>query len=83
MGNDPDDAPLEQIMLRTKIQMGLPQPVRSKLAEVVGLGSMVKSVYTDHIAHLVELHRKKEHEQKEQDQETLRKINQIQLLHSA
>ncbi|KAK6313748.1 hypothetical protein J4Q44_G00152070 [Coregonus suidteri] len=60
--------------------MGLPSPVRSKLAEVVGLGSMTKGVYTDHIAHQVDLYRKKEHNQKEQDQETLRNLNQIQLV---
>ena len=47
---------------------------------MVGLGSMIKGVYTDHIAHQVMLYRKKEHDQKEQDQETLRKLNQIQLV---
>ena len=79
-GNDPDLNQMEQSILRAKIQKGLPLPVRSKLAEVVGLGSMAKGVYTDHIAHQVELYRKKEHDQKEQDQETLRKLNQIQLV---
>ncbi|KAL7882340.1 hypothetical protein AOLI_G00091890 [Acnodon oligacanthus] len=52
----------------------------SKLAEVVGFGSMAKGVYMDYIAHQVERYRKKEHDQKEQDQETLRKLNQIQLV---
>ncbi|KAL6475707.1 hypothetical protein MHYP_G00167470 [Metynnis hypsauchen] len=79
-GHDPDFNQMEQSILRAKIQKGLPQPVRSKLAEVVGLGSMGKGVYTDHIAHQVELYRKKEHDQKEQDQEILRKLNQMQLL---
>ena len=79
-GNDPDLNQMEQSILRAKLQKGLPIPVRSKLAEVVGLGSMAKGVYTDHIAHQVELYRKKEHDQKEQDQETLRKLNQIQLV---
>lgn len=61
--------------------MGLPPPVRSKLAEVVGLGSMAIGVYTDHIAHQVDLYRKNgKHDQKEQDQVTLRKLNQIQLV---
>ena len=78
-GNDPDLNQMEQSILRVKIEKGLPLPVRSKLAEVVGLGSMKKGVYTDHIAHQVQLCRKKEHEQKEQDQETLRKLIQIQL----
>ena len=50
------------------------------MAEVIGLGNMTKGVYTDHIAHQVELYRKKEHDQREQDQETLRKLNQIQLV---
>ena len=81
-GNDPDLHQMEQSILRLKIQKGLPQPVRSKLAEVVGLGSMTKAVYTDHIAHHVELYRKKEHDRKEQDQEVLRKLNQIQLVDS-
>ena len=79
-GNDPDLNQMEQSILRARIQKGLPLPVRSKLAEVVGLGSMAKGVYTDHIAHHVELYRKKEHDQKEQDQETLKKLNQIQLV---
>ncbi|XP_075943359.1 uncharacterized protein LOC142946133 [Anarhichas minor] len=78
-GNDPDLNQMERSILRARIQKGLPLPVRSKLAEVVGLGSMTKGVYTDHIAHQVELYRKKEHDQKDQDQETLRKLNQIQL----
>ena len=47
---------------------------------VVGLGKMTKGVYTDRIAHQVELYWKKEHDQKEQDQETLRKLTQIQLV---
>lgn len=79
-GNDPDVTQMEQSILRAKIQKGLPLPVRSKLAEVVGLGSMAKEVYTDHIAHQVELHRKKEHDQREQDQDTLRKLTQLQLV---
>lgn len=79
-GHDPEESRMEQSILRAKIQKGLPLPVRSKLAEVVGLGSMTKGVYTDHIAHQVELYRKKEHEQRDQDQETLRKLNQIQLV---
>ncbi|XP_066533738.1 asialoglycoprotein receptor 1-like [Hoplias malabaricus] len=54
--------------------------VRSKLAEVVGLGNLAKSVYTDHIARQVELYRKKEYDQKIQDEKTLRKLNQIQLV---
>ena len=72
-GNDPDLNQMEQSILRAKIQKG-------KLAEVVGLGSMEKGVYTDHIAHQVVLYRKKANDQKEQDQETLRKLNQIQLV---
>ncbi|KAL7886782.1 hypothetical protein AOLI_G00045030 [Acnodon oligacanthus] len=79
-GNDPDFNQMEESILQAKIQKGLPLPVRSKLAEVVGLGSMAKVVYTDHIAHQVELYRKKEHDQEEQYQEDLRKLNQIQLV---
>ncbi|XP_047446550.1 uncharacterized protein LOC125011393 isoform X3 [Mugil cephalus] len=79
-GNDPEESQMEQSILGAKIQKGLPLPVRSKLAEVVGLGNMAKSVYTDHVAHQVDLYRKKEYDQKEQDQETLRKLNQIQLV---
>lgn len=79
-GNDPDSNRMEQAILRSKIQLGLPQPVRSRLAEVVGLGSMEKGVYIDHIAHQVELHRKKEQDQKDQDQDTLRKLTQLQLV---
>ncbi|KAI4889743.1 hypothetical protein NFI96_003301 [Prochilodus magdalenae] len=41
-GNDPDLNQMEQSILRAKNQKGLLLPVRSKLAEVVGLGSMGK-----------------------------------------
>lgn len=52
-GNDPDLNQMEsmQSILRDKIQKVLPLTVCSVLAEVVGLGSMAKGVYTDHIAH--------------------------------
>jgi len=79
-GNDPEGSQMEQAILRGKIQKGLPLSVRSKLAEVVGLGSMTKGVYTDHIAHQVDLFRKKEQEQRVQDQEVLRKLNQVRLV---
>ncbi len=55
-GNDPDTSQIEQSVLRAKLQQGLPIPVGHKLAEVVGLGGMLKSVYTDHVAHQVELY---------------------------
>lgn len=54
--------------------------MRSKIAEMVGLGNMIKSVYIDHIAHQVELYRKKDQELKNQDQGTLRKLTQLQLV---
>merc|ERR1719309_988081 len=79
-GNYPEDSQMEQAILRSKIQKGLPLSVRSKLAEVVGLGSMTKGVSTDHIAHQVNLFRKKEQEQRVQDQEVLRKLNQVRLV---
>lgn len=66
--------------MQAKIQKGLPLPVRSKLAELVGLGSKTRSVYIDHIAHQVELYRKKKQDLKDQDQEALRKLTQIQLV---
>ena len=44
------------------------------------LGHMTKSVYTDHIAHQVELYRKRENEQKQQDQDALRKLALMQLV---
>lgn len=81
-GNDPDANQMEQSIVQAKIQQRLPLPVRSKLAEVVGLGSMARSVYIDHIAHQVELLLllcKKELDQRNKDQETLRKLNQLQL----
>ncbi|XP_053284413.1 uncharacterized protein LOC128445671 [Pleuronectes platessa] len=79
-GNDPDLNQMEQSILRSKIQKGLPLTVGSKLAEVVGLGSMEKGVYTDHIAHQVVRYRTKEHDQRQQDQEVVRKLHQIQLV---
>ncbi|XP_054862101.1 uncharacterized protein LOC118471119 [Amphiprion ocellaris] len=81
-GNDPEVNQMEKLILRGKIQRGLPLPVRSRLAEVVSLGSMTRAAYTDHVAHLVELHRKKERAQKQQDEEMLRKPHQMQLVES-
>jgi len=78
-GNDPSMNQMEHSILQAKLQEGLPTTVRSKLAEVVGLGSMTTNIYTDHVAHQVELYRKKEQAQKQQDQETIRKLTQIQL----
>jgi len=79
-GNDPEQNLMDKSILRGKILMGLPLPVRSRLAEVVGLANMKKIVYTDHIAHQVELYRKKGDNLKERDRETLRKLNEIQLM---
>ena len=73
---------MEQSIIRAKIQKGLPLPVRSKIAEVVGLGNMTKNVYIDHIAHQVELHRRKQQDLKSQEQEALRKLTQMQLFHN-
>ncbi|TNN23400.1 hypothetical protein EYF80_066480 [Liparis tanakae] len=78
-GNDPDLNRMDQSVLRGKILIGLPLPVRSILAEVVGFGSLGRGVYTDHIAQQVELYRKKYLDIKGQEQETLRKLNQLQL----
>ncbi|TNN86265.1 hypothetical protein EYF80_003682 [Liparis tanakae] len=79
-GNDPDLHRMDQSILRTKTLMRLPIAVRNKVKEVVGLENMKKSVYTDHIAHQVELYRKKGDDLKEQDRETLRKLNHLQLV---
>jgi len=79
-GNDLDLRRMDQSILRTKILMGLPIAVRNKVKEVVGLGNMKNSVYTDHIAHQVELYRKRGDDLKEQDRETLRKLNHLQLV---
>ena len=78
-GNDPSRNEMEQALVRAKIQQGLPAPVRRKLAEVVGLNSMTRAAYTDNVQHQVDLHRKKEQSQREQDQDNLRKLTAAQL----
>ena len=78
-GSDSTRSLMETALVRTKIEQGLPEPVRKKLIEVVGLGNMTSAIYIDNVAHYVDLHRKKELQQKMADQETLRKLTTAQL----
>lgn len=54
-GNNRNVNQMEQAIIRAKVRQGQPLPARGKITEVVGLGSMIKSVYTNHITHQVEL----------------------------
>ena len=78
-GSNPADNVLEQAIVRTLIEKGLPTPVRTKLAEVVGLSSMSKQIYSDHISHQVTFYRKRLESQRESDRLDMRKLTQIKI----
>ena len=72
-GNNPELL-FEQVLVRGRVEQGLPEVVRRALNEVVGLSSMDKALYIDHVAHYVNLYRKKLTIQTEQDAEMNRAL---------
>lgn len=57
----------------------LPDKVRAKLKDVVGLTYKPEAEFCEHLVHAIERHRKEEKKQKDQEKDVLRKVAQLQL----
>ena len=66
-------------VFRDSILEALPNPVRRRLEDVVGLKSMPHGVFQDYVVHAVEKYRQDELKLKEQDKNIQRKFAQLQL----
>ncbi|KAJ8403246.1 hypothetical protein AAFF_G00354630 [Aldrovandia affinis] len=71
---DPEGDPLMTIIFRSSVVEAMPQPVRSRLEDVVGLDYKMHRELCDHVTHQVEKYRKDEQKLKEQEKEARRKL---------
>lgn len=76
---DPEGDPLMTTLFRNAIVDAMPQTVKSKLEDVVGLNSKSHKEFCDHVSHAVDLFRKNEQKLKTQEKELRRKLTQLQL----
>lgn len=66
-------------LFRTAILEAMPQPVKTKLEDVVGLHSKPFKEFCDYVSHAVEHYRKQELRLKQQERELQRRLTQLQL----
>ncbi len=66
-------------LFRNAVIDAMPQAVKSRLEDVVGLNTKTHTDFCDHVSHAVEQHRKNEQKLKTQEKELQRKITQLQL----
>ncbi|XP_029027884.1 uncharacterized protein LOC114868451 isoform X1 [Betta splendens] len=78
-GGRPDEDIFHRQALRKRIVDGLPLPAQSKLGDAVGLYTMPFEQFTDHVIDAVTKIRSAALRQKQQDEETVRKLTQQQL----
>ncbi|KAL0147796.1 hypothetical protein M9458_056873, partial [Cirrhinus mrigala] len=76
---NPEGDPLMATLFRNAIIEAMPQTVKSKLEDVVGLNSKTHKEFCDHVSHAVELYRKNEQKLLNQEKELQRKLTQLQL----
>lgn len=76
---NPEGDPLMATLFRNAIVDAMPQPVKSKLEDVVGLNSKTHKEFCDHVTHAVEQYRKNEQKLKNQEKDMQRKLTQLQL----
>lgn len=76
---DPEGNELMTAMFRTSVMEAMPEPVRNRLEDVVGLTSKPYKEFCDYVIHAVEKHRKDEQRQIEQGKDIQRKLAQLQL----
>lgn len=60
------------VLFRSSISDRLPESVKTKLEDVVGINLMNQAKFSDHVMHVVERYRKSELKAKEQAKEILR-----------
>lgn len=57
---DPSSHPVMNMMFHTSVPEGLPNPIRSRLEDVMGLTSKSFKEFCEHIVYAVNRHRKNE-----------------------
>lgn len=75
----PDGNTLHTAMFRKIILEGLPEPVRSKLEDIVGLQHKPEAEFCEHLTHTLDRHRIAERKLREQEKEIMKKVAQLQL----
>ncbi|KAL0149340.1 hypothetical protein M9458_055378, partial [Cirrhinus mrigala] len=76
---NPEGDPLMATLFRNAIVDAMPQPVKSKLEDVVGLYSKTHKEFCDQVVHAVEQYRRNEQKLKNQEKELQKKLTQLQL----
>ncbi len=76
---NPEGDPLMATLFRNAVINAMPQAVKSRLEDVVGLNSKTHKEFCDHVSHAVEQHRNNEQKLKSQEKEIQRKLTQLQL----
>ncbi len=76
---NPEGDPLMATLFRNAVIDAMPQAVKSRLEDVIGLNSKTHKELCDHVSHAVEQHRKNEQKLKTQEKELQRKLTQLQL----
>ncbi len=66
-------------LFRNAVINAMPQAVKNRLEDVVGLNSKTHNELCDHVSRAVEQHRNKTHKLKSQEKEIQRKLTQLQL----
>ncbi|KAJ8384798.1 hypothetical protein AAFF_G00197850 [Aldrovandia affinis] len=66
---EPEGDPLMTTMFRNSVLEAMPQQVKSKLEDVVGLNSKTHREFCEHVTHAVEKYQKDEQKLKEQEKE--------------
>ncbi len=66
-------------LFRNAVINAMPQAVKNRLEDVVGLNSKTHNELCDHVSRAVEQHRNNEHKLKSQEKEIQRKLTQLQL----
>ncbi len=75
----PEGDPLMATLFRNAVIDAMPQAVKSRLEDVVGLNSKTHKEFCNHVSHAVEQYRKNEQKLKNQEKELQRKLTQLQL----
>lgn len=78
-GRNPDQDDLMKVVFRTMILEGLPDKVKIKLEDVIGLAEKTFDEFVAHVVHAVDKYRQAEQKIKDQEGEVLRKVAQLQL----
>lgn len=76
--SDPDADYLHTTMFRKVLLDGLPEKVKSRLEDVVGLAYKPEVEFCEYLTHAIEKYRKEKKKQKYQEKDIVRKVAQLQ-----